>query len=83
MIKSMAVFGIGVAVLLVGTHAALAGHGGGCDGIELLGICIPIGSGGGGKPAPAPLLAAGIPAFTALGGGVLVSRLFRRRKPRA
>ena len=30
--------------------------------------------------APAPLLAAGIPAFVALGGGTLVSRLLRRRK---
>ncbi len=29
-------------------------------------------------PAPAPLLAAGIPAFTALGGGVLVARLRKR-----
>ena len=29
-------------------------------------------------PAPAPLLAAGIPAFTALGGGVAVSKLMAR-----
>lgn len=34
-------------------------------------------------PVPAPLLAAGIPAFAALGGGVVVSRLFRRRKDQA
>jgi hypothetical protein len=32
------------------------------------------------QAAPAPLFAAGIPAFAALGGGVLVSRLFRKRK---
>ncbi len=34
-------------------------------------------------PAPAPLLAAGIPAFAALGGGAAVTaivRRFRRRK---
>jgi hypothetical protein len=34
-------------------------------------------------PAPAPLLAAGIPAFAALGGGAAVTTLlrrFRRRK---
>jgi peptidoglycan/LPS O-acetylase OafA/YrhL len=34
------------------------------------------------QPAPAPLLGAGIPAFFALGGGVLIARLrARRRKP--
>jgi Na+-driven multidrug efflux pump len=32
------------------------------------------------KPAPAPLLAAGIPAFLALGGGALIGRFKRRRK---
>jgi hypothetical protein len=31
-----------------------------------------------GHPAPAPFLAAGIPAFAALGGGALVARLVRR-----
>jgi len=31
-------------------------------------------------PAPAPLLAAGVPAFAALGGGALASRLLRRRR---
>ena len=36
----------------------------------------------GGKPAPAPLLAAGIPAFVALGGGAAVARLIRRRRER-
>jgi hypothetical protein len=75
MIKGMAVFGVALAALVVGAHAAFADGGGE--------ICIPFlgcfgGSGGGGHPAPAPLLAAGIPAFTALGGGVLVSRLVRR-----
>ena len=38
------------------------------------------------RPAPAPLLAAGIPAFVALGGGLgvtrLVHRLRRRRQSR-
>jgi hypothetical protein len=34
-------------------------------------------------PAPAPLLAAGIPAFAALGGGVAVTKIVRRlRKTR-
>jgi len=36
----------------------------------------------GGHPAPAPLLAAGIPAFAALGGGALVTRLRRRWRER-
>ena len=31
-------------------------------------------------PAPAPLLAAGIPAFIALGGAGFVGRMMRRRK---
>ena len=31
-------------------------------------------------PAPAPLLAAGIPAFAALGGAAAVGRFVRRRK---
>ena len=35
------------------------------------------------QPAPAPLLGAGIPAFFALGGGVLVARLRARRRKRA
>jgi hypothetical protein len=30
------------------------------------------------RPAPAPLLAAGIPAFLALGGGVTAHRLWRK-----
>ena len=36
------------------------------------------GWGGGGNPAPAPLLAAGIPAFVALGGGVAARRLVQK-----
>ena len=36
-----------------------------------------------GRPAPAPLLAAGIPAFAALGGGLLARRLIRQRKDKA
>lgn len=32
------------------------------------------------QPAPAPLLGAGIPAFFALGGGVLITRLRARRR---
>jgi hypothetical protein len=32
------------------------------------------------RKAPAPLLAAGIPAFLALGGGALIGKIVRRRK---
>jgi hypothetical protein len=32
------------------------------------------------RQAPAPLLAAGIPAFLALGGGAFVGRMMRRKK---
>jgi hypothetical protein len=35
------------------------------------------------RRAPAPLLAAGIPAFIALGGGAFVGRIVRRRKTRS
>jgi len=38
--------------------------------------CPTIGCGG--HPAPAPLLAAGIPAFVALGGGVAARRLWQK-----
>ena len=81
MSRNVAVFGIALAVALVSAHAAFAGE-----------ICIPFfgcinfgggGGGGGNNPAPAPLLAAGIPAFFALGGGVLVSKLFRKRGPQS
>jgi len=34
------------------------------------------------RGAPAPLLAAGIPAFAALGGGAAIARLVRRVKAR-
>jgi hypothetical protein len=37
-------------------------------------------AGGNSHPAPAPLLAAGIPAFAALGGAAAVGRFMRRRK---
>jgi hypothetical protein len=78
--RNVAVFGMALGVVLVAAHAAFAGE-----------VCFPVlgcfdiggGGGGGGNPAPAPFLAAGIPAFTALGGGVLISKLFRKRKPRA
>ena len=35
------------------------------------------------RRAPAPLLAAGIPAFLALGGGAAIGRIVRRRKTAA
>jgi hypothetical protein len=41
--------------------------------------CPSVGCGGPHR-APAPLLAAGIPAFIALGGGAAVARLLRRRR---
>lgn len=44
------------------------GHGGG-------------GGGGGHHAAPAPLLAAGIPAFAVLGAGAVVRFVKRRRRP--
>jgi hypothetical protein len=44
--------------------------------------CPAIGCGFG-HTAPAPLLAAGIPAFIALGGGAGIVRLLRRRRMRA
>jgi hypothetical protein len=37
-------------------------------------------AGGNSHPAPAPLLAAGIPAFVAVGGAAAVRRFLRRRK---
>lgn len=77
MFKSVMVFGVALATLVLWGHAAFAGNPG---EFCIFGFCFPIGGGGGGNPAPAPLLAAGIPAFSALGGGVLVSRLFRKRK---
>jgi hypothetical protein len=81
MMRSVAVLGIAMAAVVLGAHAAFAQSAG---EICIFGICIPIGlPGGGGHPAPAPLLAAGIPAFTALGGGVLVARVIRKFRARA
>lgn len=75
--RHLAVWGLAAVVVIAESHAAFAGGRGG-----LLCGLFPWLCGGGGHPgpAPAPLLAAGIPAFTALGGGVLVSRFFRKRK---
>lgn len=74
--KSVAIFAIALVTAIVWAHAGFAKD---CDGTLVFGFCIP-GGGGGGQPAPAPLLAAGIPAFAALGGGALVARVFRKRK---
>ncbi len=91
MIKGMAVLGIALAVVLISTPAAFAKTPEFC----IFGICIGGGDhggfgsgdhggfGGGPNPVPAPLLAAGLPAFTALGGGVLISRLIRKFRSRA
>jgi hypothetical protein len=49
--------------------------------ICIFGICFG-GGGGGGHPAPAPLLAAGIPAFVVIGGGLLASRLYKKFRRR-
>ena len=66
--------------LLFGAHEAFAGS----QFCILDIICLGgPGPGPGPHPAPAPLLAAGIPAFTALGGGVLVTKLYRKFKRRA
>jgi len=46
------------------------------------GIGQGIGGGRGHKSAPAPLLAAGIPAFLAIGGAAAIRRLVRGRRPR-
>lgn len=75
--KLLGILAVAAAVVMVGAQAAHAGE------TCILWFCWPTSPGGGGSPAPAPLLAAGIPAFTALGGGVLVSKLLRRRKTQA
>ncbi len=81
MSKNLAVFGMALAATMLGAHAAFAG---GNDFLCLLfHIGCPSGPPGGGNPAPAPLLAAGIPAFGALGGGVFFTRLYRKFKRRA
>jgi hypothetical protein len=61
------VAGVALAALLLGMHAAVATP---CPSI---GCVAP-------HAAPAPLLAAGIPAFAALGGGALIARLVRKLK---
>lgn len=66
-----------LAALFLGTHHAFAQTA--SSDICILGICI---GGGRGHPAPAPLLAAGIPAFVAVGGGVVMSRLYRKIRKR-
>jgi hypothetical protein len=80
MIKTLAVFGIAMAIVVVGAHAAFAGGGGNNWLCQLFPFLCGGQGQGGGNPAPAPLLAAGIPAFVALGGGALVTRLFRKRR---
>jgi len=56
-------------VILMASHGARA--------VPCLSV-VGLGCGGGHHPAPAPLLAAGIPAFVALGGGVAVRRLWQK-----
>ena len=57
-----------------GDHGGHGDHGGGGGGEN---------GGGPHKGAPAPLLAAGIPAFIALGGAAGIARLVRRRRDKA
>jgi hypothetical protein len=80
--RNVCVAGVVLALLLVSATGAFAQ---GLDpGWCFFGIGPGCHTGGGGSsPAPAPLLAAGIPAFMALGGGVLVARLRRRSKTRS
>lgn len=78
MTKRVAVAALVMALVCLGTHDAFAQAA--SSSICIFGICI--GGGGGTHPAPAPLLAAGIPAFTAVGGGLVVSRLYRRLRGR-
>ncbi len=91
--RALIVFGIALVAVFVGAHSAFAQPPQFC----IFGICFGGGGDMGGHgwqgggwhgggddhhPAPAPLLAAGIPAFTALGGGILVARLRKRMKRR-
>jgi hypothetical protein len=85
MVRTAAILGVALAVLVTASHAASAG-GIVCTGwaalLDPLCWLNPGNPGSKPNPAPAPLLAAGVPAFVALGGGVLVTRLrnkFRRR----
>ena len=50
--------------------------------LAVVGLTVEAAWAGGPVGAPAPLLAAGIPAFLALGGGVLVTKLIRRFRNR-
>jgi len=77
--RNTAVLGLTLATSLVVATAAFAGPGPGPVGQPPGNRCFILCSPPGGHPAPAPLLAAGLPAFAALGGGLFVSRLFRRR----
>jgi len=82
--RALVVVGIALVAVFLGAHSAFAQAPEFC----LCGICFGGGDhgwrGGGGGPhsAPAPLLAAGIPAFTALGGGILVARVRKRMQRR-
>jgi hypothetical protein len=83
MAKFLGILAVAMAVVMLSHQAAYAGGGDSCSWLfEILGLCSGGSGSGGGSPAPAPLLAAGIPAFAALGGGVLVTRLFRKRQTR-
>lgn len=78
MTKRVVLAALVLAVMFLGAHQAFAQTV--SNDICFFGIfCI---GGGGSHPAPAPLLAAGIPAFAAAGGGVAVSRLCRKLRRR-
>ena len=62
------------AAMLSAPHAAGAARGNG--------IGQGIGGGRGNHGAPAPLLAAGIPAFVAIGGAIVFRRLLRSKRSR-
>jgi hypothetical protein len=69
-----------VAAVCLGTHEALAQLA--QPQFCIFGVCFG-GGGGGGHPAPAPLLAAGVPAFIAIGGGLLAAKLYKKFRRRA
>ena len=73
-----------IAALAALASAALlaAPHRAGADPGNGNGIGQGIGGGRGHRSAPAPLLAAGIPAFLAIGGAAAFRRLVRGRRPR-
>jgi hypothetical protein len=79
MTKNMAMFGLALVAMMVASDAAFAAPQ--CPWWDIFCYFPPPPNNP--QPAPAPLLAAGIPAFTALGGGVLVSRLVRRFRRKA